>query len=65
MPLKARWKHGRMAQKMCSKERPYLREALEEVKNCYIKEQDAWKLFFAEINNNYIQEETTWIRTLT
>ena len=65
MPLKARRKHGRKAQKMCSKERPYLREALEEVKNFHIKEQAAWKLFFAEINNNYIQEETTWIQTLT
>ena len=41
MPFRARKKHGWMAQKMCSKESAYSREALEEIKNHYIKEEDA------------------------
>ena len=53
-----------MAQKMCSKDNAYLREGLEEIKNCYIKEEDAWNHFFVEINNDYIEEEITRIRTL-
>ena len=43
-----------MAQKMCFKESTYSREALEEIKNHYIKKEDAWRRFFAEINNYYI-----------
>ena len=53
-----------MAQKMCSKESAYSRGVLEEIKNHYIKEEHAWRHFFAEINNNYIEEEITWIWTL-
>ena len=49
---------------MCFKESAYSREALEEIKNLYIKEEDAWEYFFKEMNNNYIEEEDTWIRTL-
>ena len=37
--------------KMFSKESAYSREALEEIKNYYIKEEDAWRHFFVEINN--------------
>ena len=40
--------------KMCSKESTYSREALDEVKNHYINEEDAWRHFFVKINNNYI-----------
>ena len=50
--------------KMSSKESVYSREMLEEIKNHYIKEEDAWRHFFVEISNNYIEEEITWIRTL-
>ena len=53
MPLRARKKDKWMAQKMCSKESAYSREMLEEIKNHYIKEENAWKHFFAEINNNH------------
>ena len=63
-PLRERKKHGWMAQKMCSKDNAYLREGLEEIKNCHIKEEDAWNHFFVEINNDYIEEEITRIRTL-
>ena len=59
--FRARKKLGLMAQKMCSKESAYSRGALEEIKNHYIKEEHAWRHFFAEINNNYIEEEITWI----
>ena len=38
-----------------SKESANSREALEEIKNHYIGEEDAWRHFFAEINNNYIK----------
>ena len=41
MLVSARKKHGLMAQKTCSKESAYSREALEEIKNHYIKEEDA------------------------
>ena len=34
---------------MCSKESTYSREALEKTKNRYIKQEDAWRHFFAEI----------------
>ena len=44
-----------------SKKSAYSREALEEIKNHYIKEEDAWRHFFVETNNNYIEEEITWI----
>ena len=65
MPLRVRTKYGRMAQKMCSKERA-IRGILERrLRNRYIKEEDAWRHFFAEINNNYIEEEITWAGTLT
>ena len=47
-----------------SKERPYSREALEEIKNHYVKEEDAWRHIFAEINNNYNEEKITWIGNL-
>ena len=43
---------------------PYSVEALEKIKNHYIKEEHAWRHLFAEINNNYIEEEITCIRTL-
>ena len=42
-----------------SKERAYLREVLEEIKNQNIKEEDAWRHVLAEINNDYIEEEIT------
>ena len=42
-----------------------MREPLEEMKNRYIKEEDAWKYFFTEMSNNYIEEEITQIRTFT
>ena len=61
MPFTARKKHRWMAQKMRSKENAYLRETLEEIKNRYIKEEDAWRHFFAE--KNYIAEEITLIGT--
>ena len=64
MPFTARKKHGWMGQKICSKESAYSMEVLEEIKNHYIKEEDAWRHLFAEIKNNYIEEEVTWIRTL-
>ena len=48
---------------MYSKESVFSREALEEIRNCHIKEKDAWRHFFAEIND-YIQEEITWVRAL-
>ena len=51
MLFRVRKKHGWIAQKMYSKESAYLREALEEIKNHYIKEEDAWRHFFAKINN--------------
>ena len=41
MPFTARKKHGWMAQKMYSKESTYSRETLEEIKNHYIKEEEA------------------------
>ena len=41
VPIRERKRHGWMAQKMCSKESAYLREALEEIKNHYIKEENA------------------------
>ena len=44
-------------------ENAYLREGPEEIKNRYIKEENAWRNFFAEIKNYYIKEEITWIRT--
>ena len=47
------WMGG--AHKMYSKESVFSREALEEIRNCYIKEKDAWRHFFAEIND-YIQK---------
>ena len=53
MPFRARKKHGWMTQKMCFKESTYLRETLDEIKNHYIKEEEAWRYFFAE-RNNYI-----------
>ena len=37
---------------MFSKESAYSREALEEIKNYYIKEEDAWRHYFVEINND-------------
>ena len=46
-----------MARQVDSKESAYSREALEETKNHYIKEEDALRHFFAEINNNYIEEK--------
>ena len=49
---------------MLSKKGAYSREAFEEIKNQYIKEEDAWRHFFTEINNNHILEEITWIRTI-
>ena len=58
MPFRARKKHRRMAQKMCSKESAHSRETLKEIKNHYIKEEDDWRHFFAEISN-YIEEEIT------
>ena len=64
MSVRARKKRGLMAQKICSRESAYSRETLEEIKNHYIKEEDASRQFFAEINN-YVEEEITWIRTLT
>ena len=54
MPFRARKRHKWMAQKRYSKESAYSREELEEIKNRYIKEKDAWRHFFAEINNNYV-----------
>ena len=45
-----------MAQKMCSKESVYSGETLEEIKSHDIKEEDAWRHFFAEVNN-YIEEK--------
>ena len=42
----------------------FLRVALEEIKNHYIKEENAWRYFFGEIKNNFITEEVNWIRTL-
>ena len=65
MPIRVRKKHGWMAQKICSKGSVYSREALEEIKNHYIKEEDDWSHFFAKKNNNYIEEEITSIRTFT
>ena len=65
MPFRARKKHGWMAQKMCFTESAYPKDTLEEIKNHYIKEEDAWRHFFAEINNSYIEEEITWAGTLT
>ena len=62
MRLRVRKKHGRMAQKMCSKETAIPRRRL---RNRYIKEEDAWRHFFAEIDNNYIEEEITYIWTMT
>ena len=53
-----------MAQKMCFKESAYSRETLEEIKNHWIKEEDAWRHFFAG-KDNYIEQEITWIGTLT
>ena len=47
------WMGG--AHKMYSKESVFSREALEEIRNCHIKEKDAWRHFFAEIND-YIQK---------
>ena len=64
MPFRARKKHRWMAQKVCSKDSAYLREALEEIKNHYIKEEGASRYFFAKINSNYILKEITWIQTL-
>ena len=61
MPFRARKKYGWMAQKMCSKESAYSREVFEEIKNPYIKEEDAWRHFFVEINNYYIEEDITSI----
>ena len=49
MPFRAREKQGWMAQKMCSKERAYSSETVEQTKNQYIKEEDVWKNFFEEI----------------
>ena len=34
---------------------------LEKIKNLCIKEDDAWRHFFAEMNNNYIEEEINLI----
>ena len=56
---------GGWHKKTCSKENTCLREALEKIKNHDIKEEDAWRHFFAEINNDCIVEEITWIQTLT
>ena len=64
MPFRARKKQGWMAQKMCFKESAYSRETLEEIKNHCIKEEDAWRHFFAG-KDNYIEQEITWIGTLT
>ena len=47
MLFRARKKYGWMAQKMCPKESTYLRETLDEMKNHYIKEEEAWRYFFA------------------
>ena len=55
MPFRARKKLGWMAQKMCFKESAYSRETLEEIKNHCIREEDAWRHFFAEINNYIVQ----------
>ena len=52
------------AQAVLSKKSVYSREVLEEIKNHYIKEEDACKHFFVETNKNYFEEEITWIRTL-
>ena len=64
MPFKARKKDGWMTLKLRTKESTYSRETLEEIKNHYIQEEDAWRHIFAEINN-YIKEKITWIRTST
>ena len=64
MLFKARKKDGWITLKLHTKESTYSRETLEEIKNHYIKEEDAWRHIFAEINN-YIKEEITWIRTST
>ena len=52
MTFRATKKDGWIEQKICSKESPYSREALEEIKNYYIKEEDGWSHFFAKVNNS-------------
>ena len=47
------------AQAVLSKKSVYSREVLEEIKNHYIKEEDASKHFFVETNKNYSEEEIT------
>ena len=64
MPFRATKKHTG-GWHMCFKESAYSRDTLEKMKNHDIKEEDAWRHFFAEINNNYIEQEITWIGTLT
>ena len=49
MPFRVRKKDEWTAQKMCSKGSADSTETLEEIKNHYIKEEDAWSHLFVKI----------------